>query len=638
MSAPPALSGAHADELAELLARVPHPQSESQPEDDRAYTILTAIAEIQEWLEVQPTLNQQRQKHRDSMLADVTAAFETLGPAVGRLARSVAPLLQSMEVLLKQPGKGDVAAAQAKLDSLCAELAAGAAASAAFDDLDDVVSDGDADPAAVASRLAILTDILTIADRPVAQTCHRLGDIVHDRALEIGFLRHDLDGIEAPEVNDDTFYASANLEFEQRLELCRRYLQQPPPPVHHVVWVAYDNARVVTDSWREQVGPIEFFDGPTLLKAIENPTNVWVVEPLPPELMTGYQASHLSRDDWPSEEHTHWVAARVDLGVRNLSDPVAVGRAQADGVVQYAFFKGTKSTWTSLNGFIHLVEGVARSWVAFSPPRSLTSVEADYDTTAGWFGGLAPKIGPHLPVTNRTLRRLLDTISTLNTMTDSESLDHVGICMRVVEFVARQCHQPSWPKFLEDHNAGVFAYSHIRHEVFNAVQAVIYAFPFENRSELWKKIRTTLPDNRITMHIGAALEMAPELLASLPDVHHAASRRLATLVRRTSSAASVEEWVAELVAEHRTKIARTSRYRNGQMHGGAEIEVARTVGRFAHQQARIVARRALEAILDGQEIRHAFDELRRVDKQWRAHVKTATDAADALFWTAPAAT
>ena len=41
-------AGAHADELAELLTGVPYPQSESQPEGDRAYTILTAIAEIQE--------------------------------------------------------------------------------------------------------------------------------------------------------------------------------------------------------------------------------------------------------------------------------------------------------------------------------------------------------------------------------------------------------------------------------------------------------------------------------------------------------------------------------------------------------------------------------------------------------------
>ena len=620
-----------ASELAELL-HVPYPHFGIQPEGDRGYTVLTAVAEIREWLEVQPTQNQQHQVHRDSLLADIATAFETRGPNVRQLTPGAEPLVQSMEVLLKRPAQGDAAAAQGQLDDLCAQLTKAATASAAFDDLNDMVGDQEADPAAVASRLAVLTDILTIADRPVAETCRRLADIVDNRAVEIGFLRRDLDGAEAPVVDDDNFYASANLEFDDRLDLCRRYLLQPTTPAHHVVWVAYDNARVVTGSWREQVGPVEFFDGPTLLKAIEDPTNVWMVEPLPPELTTGYQASRLARDDWPGEEHTHWVAARVDLGVRNVSDPVAVGRAQADGVVQYAFFKGTKSTWTPLAGFFHLVDGLARTWVAFRIADSQVSGEADYDTTAGWFGGLATEIGPHLPVTDRTLRRLLDTIRTLNTMVEPESPDYVGICVRVIEFVARQCHQTSWADFLKQ-NASVFAYNHMRRELFNAVQDVIHAFPFENRAELRKKIRTTQSDNRIVMHLDAALEMAPELLAALPEAHHAATRRLAALVRKTSSASSVEQWIVELVAEHHAKVARTSRYRNGQTHGGAEPEVARTISTFVHNQARLVARRALEASLDGQDIRASFAQLRGVDKAWRRHVKTATHAADALFWT-----
>lgn len=620
-----------ANELAELL-NVPYPHFGIQPEGDRAYTVQTAVAEIQEWLEVQPTQNQQHQVHRDSLLADITTAFETRGPNVRQLTPAAEPLVQSMEVLLKRPAQGDAAAAQGQLDDLCAQLTEAATASAAFDDLNDMVGDQEAAPATVASRLAVLTDILAIADRPVAETCRRLGDIVDNRAVEIGFLRRDLDGTEAPVVDDDNFYASANLEFDDRLDLCRRYLLQPMTPAHHVVWVAYDDARVVTGSWREQVGPVEFFDGPTLLKAIEDPTNVPIVEPLPPELTTGYQASRLTRDDWPGEEHTHWVAARVDLGVRNVSDPVAVGRAQADGVVQYAFFKGTKSTWTPLAGFFHLVDGLARTWVAFRIADSHVSGEADYDTTAGWFGGLATEIGPHLPVTDRTLRRLLDTIRTLNTMVEPESPDYVGICVRVIEFVARQCHQTSWADFLKQ-NASVFAYNHMRRELFNAVQDVIHAFPIENRAELRKKIRTTQSDNRIVMHLDAALEMAPQLLAALPEAHHAATRRLAALVRRTSSASSVEQWVVELVAEHHAKVARTSRYRNGQTHGGAEPEVARTISTFVHNQARLVARRALEASLDGQDIRASFAQLRGVDKAWRRHVKMATHAADALFWT-----
>jgi hypothetical protein len=103
-----------------------------------------------------------------------------------------------------------------------------------------------------------------------------------------------------------------------------------------------------------------------------------------------------------------WVAARVDLGTGQFSDPVRVAREQADAIVQLATFNRGRSTWEALEGYIHVLDGVLRrSLGPFHDERSEEQFLAEHDRTANEFGGIESTIGPHLPVVSPVLRRLL---------------------------------------------------------------------------------------------------------------------------------------------------------------------------------------------------------------------------------------
>jgi hypothetical protein len=105
---------------------------------------------------------------------------------------------------------------------------------------------------------------------------------VDDQALQIDLAHHDLDGTDIP--RRDPPDEQAGLPVEDRMQLAYRYLQHPAQVGHHVVWFVYKNARLPGSKWRLRVGPVEFFDGPTMVEAIADaPTNL--TTPLPLELL-----------------------------------------------------------------------------------------------------------------------------------------------------------------------------------------------------------------------------------------------------------------------------------------------------------------------------------------------------------------
>lgn len=623
------------DEVAALLGKVPYPSVGSTPDSDTEYVLTTALAEIDEWLEIRPNEKQQPPGDRESMLNDFQGAMKTRGPAVRECTPSAEALMTLMETLLNPPSQADPADAAEQLANLRAELIDPGTASAAFDDLLVVVQDPVSSPSTIARYISILTGVLALSDRGVAEVCHLVGGVVDDQAIEINYVRHVLDdtAIEDFERPDDL----AGLTVDDRLELCRRYLQRPAEDGHHIVWIAYEHARVATATdWYERVGPVEFFDGPSMVEGINNPTTVRGPERLPPELTIDREKSHLDREPpWPRGDVRWWVAARVDLGPGHFSDPVAIGRAQADGIVQLAICQHTpESTWRPLGGFIHLLDGRQRSSSPFHVIDSMGDVMAEYDETADAFQRLAPQIGPHLPIVSATLRRLLEAVETLNTSGKWNGADLLTAHVRVIEFISRQSRNPPWNDFLFDNGKFIYASNRIHNEIYQAVDEVINTITFRDhdRGELRKRIRTHTSGNGVRVDIGAALELGPELLASLP-AHHASSRRLRELVRRTQGVDDLNKWADDLVGVYKTKVRRLARFRNALTHGAAaKLEIAHTIRKFSHTQASLFARRALKATLEGQTITDAFADLRRRGKTWRQRIRDAkSDVGTALF-------
>ena len=160
---------------------------------------------------------------------------------------------------------------------------------------------------------------------------------------------------------------------------------------------------------------------------------------------------------------------------------------------------------------------------------------------------------------------------------------------------------------------------------------MLRAFPFPNQQEREDQIREQLPEGMVLIKLKAALDLIPQLVPELP-IHHQAARPLRGVARRTQDLANLREWVNELAADYTIKIDRAARLRNGLIHGGAaSLDAASTIRLLVNSEARVIAKSALEAILQGKPIKQAFDGYRTRNKEWKRRILTAKDITDALF-------
>ena len=114
----------HHDEVASLLGRLAQTQSTVARQPDTPYELTTAVAEIDEWLDMFPSLPSKSggPSDRRSMLADVRRAFDMRGPGVVYRTPSAVRLMQQLEALADASG-GSAEAATRELQSLRMELA-----------------------------------------------------------------------------------------------------------------------------------------------------------------------------------------------------------------------------------------------------------------------------------------------------------------------------------------------------------------------------------------------------------------------------------------------------------------------------------------------------------------------------------
>jgi hypothetical protein len=624
------------DEIASLLINVPYPHLRPSQRRDSNYGLVVALAELSESLDLEST-DQKSKGHRRSLVADVTRALEQLGPFTRARVPTAAGIQAPLNAFASSGDEASRDLAAGLLAQLQAELADTGTWVAAFDDLLATAQDPDASHDAVNARLDVLTGVLELGDRSAAEVCRLLGGIVDDQALEISYAQHEVYGSPVREL--ERVDEPAGLADDERLDLCRLYLQTSATPGHHAVWVAYGDAqigpgdwRARVEDWQARVGPVEFFDGPTLVQAIQESANGSRDGSVPEELFQALEGLGLDGGFWPdAEDVRHWVVVRVNLGVVPISNPIATGRAQAEAVVQLAVFEHQGSTWFPLEGVLHIVDGRLRSSEAFHLSDSFHDLRVERDATARELTEVAAAVATRLPVVDPSLRRLLREVRALNASSQSPDPELLLNDFRVIEFVTRRNNHGDWAGFLKDNLATFRAHNQILDEIYQSVSAVLRAFYFPDGQELEDRIREPLPGGMVLINRKAALDLIPQLIPELP-IHHQAARRLRGVVRRTQDPAHLQEWVDQLTAHYRIKIDRAARLRNGLIHGGAaSLDAASTIRHLINSEARVIAKSTLEAILKGTPIKQAFDGYRSRNKEWKQRILTAKDITDALF-------
>lgn len=605
----------HLDEVASLLVAVRHPPAQPANDRDLDYGLKAALAEVGEALEAGPG-GQLRGGHRGTLAADLGRVFDRLGPSV-RARLASAPALRAAMVTYAESGdRVDADAAASLMSQLKLEIAIPDIAVRAFDDLLEVAQDGSASHHQLKTALSLLIELMELGSRSPSQICQVLGGVVDDQDLEISVAQNKLDG--TPIRDDEPVDRQAGMDVVARLDLARRYLELPAQSGHHVVWTAYSDARIATEGWREQVGPVELFDGPTLLRAIKDTDDTQPTRPLPEELREAPDDFRGIEDDlWPDATVVpQWIAARVDLGTRQLPNAIETGRAQADAVVQLALFANRDSTWTPLAGVIHLVDGRRHGTQGFHPADNFREIRVKNDATAEGLVTLASTVGPHLPVQDPRLLRILREIGALNLSNKARDPELLTTDFRVIEYVTSQNEDGDWVNFMKNNLATFHARGQIITEIYDATLAVIRAFIFSDRPDLEHEVLEHLGGNKVIMNRKAALDLIPYLVARIPTYHHA-TRRLREVERRTQDVARLRDWVDELTAEYKIKVDRAARLRNGLTHGGpASLEAARTIHVFVSKEVRTIARSTLQAILEGRQIKPVFDGYRLRDRTW----------------------
>lgn len=636
LATPPNWPPGYLDEVAGLLVTLPDPQFRPSRRRDGYYGLAIALAELSESLDLVPT-DPKGAGGRRSLVADVTRALEQLGPLTLARVPTAAVIGAELDSFASSGNEASMARAVTLVAQIRAELADTRSWVAAFDDLLAIVQDPDASDDALGARLDVLAGVLELADRSAAEVCRLLGGVIDDQALEISHAKHEIYG--SPLRRFERVDEPAGLAEDERLDLCRLYLQTATTPGHHVVWLAYGDAqigpgdwRARVDDWQARVGPVEFLDGPTLVQAIEESANGSCDGGVPAELFEVLDQSELNGGFWPDAESVrHWVAVRVDLGATAISNPIETGRAQAEAVIQLAVFENQGSTWFPLAGVLHITDGHLRSSEAFHPADSFHHLRVEKDETGLQLTEIASAIGRHLPVVDPSLRRFLREVRALNAASQSPDLELLLNDFRVIEYVTRRNSRPDWAGFLKDNLATFHAHHQILDEIYQSVSAVLLAFHFSNRQELQAQIREQLPGGGVIINRKAALHLISELLPELP-VYHPAARQLRRVACRTQDVAHLDGWVSQLIAEYKVKVDRAERLRNGLIHGGAaSLEAAGTIRLLINSDARVIAKAALEAMLEGQAMKQVFDGYRSRNRDWKRRIVTAEDVTDALF-------
>lgn len=637
------------DELATLFSRFRSARRRREQVEQHP-NLKDVLDELDAWLNDNRTYDRwQRKAEWDSLRRDIQAAAARRGSTL----RSCSPGVELLLSQLATTPSTDIAAKQACLTNAAAargELAKAAAALAAFDDLVAALRASDTHYDTVQDLLHVLDATLRFTERTLSSKTRLLAGVADNAAWDVAIARHDLDSGPLPD-RDLDHDADAGLSLDERIALCRRIIAQQSSPGHHVVWVAYDRARMKSPSWQLAVGPVTFFDGPTLLRLFQTmdensrqglgTPEAMTIDGRPPELpdeLLGEDAEELRRElNWP-KDHEFWVAARINLGGRRYADPVRVGREQADAMVGLAGFNNGRSTWRPLRqGYLHLIDGFLRA--SSGPYRD--SIEAsvpEADYTDEGLGELRAHLADRLPVDDPGLHELIDAAGVLNE-DSSDDASALVQDVRIIELLATRCGTD-----LRDHLnksfAVMWARSKIVDDIQEGVQAIVDDLDLKfsgamPRLEGLKQRLTTYDGGGRTgvlIHRDVAVAAIPELAADLPG-HHLPSRKIRTIAGRIHDPAAIEEWVNQIVDEYKQSIERMIRCRNSLAHGGpVNLEVLASVRPFANWQARLTTAMGLQGILMGSvSVKVGHDSRRNIDDQWRSNIPKATSIIAALF-------
>lgn len=576
-----------------------------------------------------------RRQEWASLIEDVNAADDLIGVNLRALLPTFPTLLAQLHDRLG-PDRGARDALVPVLEQVLAEVQHQDAPAAAFDDVVSAVRDLGTLPEVIAGRVDVLDSVLQFAGRSLFDTTRALSGILNNDALEVATVRHILQCGPLPDVRTARNEPDAGLSEDERVALARRWLGQPPPPAHHVVWLFYGNARA--GGWRFEVGPCEFFEGSALLGVFEDvdraraageeyPGDRDAYNTPPVELQVeGARGEYLRKSDaWPTDEN--WVAVRVDLGRAYFPDVVQAARDQVQALIALAAFDRNGTSWVPITGYKCFQNGEeAGSSYPFARVDSEKWVITDH--THSWLQEHGDELGTHL-IAGPEGHAVVQAAAALATTPDTSPSVRLLEAVRVIETQA-SILGIHWKDVINDYINPADALFHAKTVAYRAVERVSGSDELRGLQRLADEF-ITHDGSRMTINVAAATDRLPTVAVELPDYNRDA-RYVREVAADLATPAAVADLISRTLDQDARMVRRLHRVRNSLTHGGpVNAVVLESAAEFVAPKAKHITGVALRALLNGAPAEDALTDHRKASNDRVAAVSAATDICEALY-------
>jgi hypothetical protein len=589
-------------------------------------TLLPAVTDLVAWFRSPRPYEPAHRGAWLSMVKDVRAAIAVTGPRLRRVLEPVLDPLLRIPDHRFQPGQpmsqsvpGGFAAAVA-LQQLMGD---GVVLAAAWSDLAAACRTPEVDFSVLAARRDDFWRLVQASDRDEEELSHRICGVVCDQPAAVAHARslvgepsHD----DSRSIDDPLsgrcpdFQQRAGVDEAARVALVTRTLSVAVRPVHHVIWFAFDRARI-----------------PEPMLAIGR------VSLLRPELLATADLPELSTLTDQQRPHVaDGVFARVDLGVRIVRDVVAEARREVDAVVALAkFVRRTDGGWIRRDGHLHAVDG------RFLPSERIEDVRPDRsDDDVEW---ASVSMGDLAAAFSINSALVVDAAPLLGFLAKRASGTHkdeamVMLNVRVLEYVASQVERANWAKYAERHLRQTWVRTQMIDQigiVCGEAAAPRYDAPAMFDWTALEHVRARLATQEeaggYTVHLPEALDELDRLLAIHPH-YTFYGRQVALLHRRVRSVAALETWAQALQRDFARRLQRLRRVRNAVTHGGPTTTgVIQSAVQFSGVLADWALERSVRAVLAGEEQRRFHERSRVAIETWRQNLAIYPTVRDALW-------
>jgi hypothetical protein len=601
---------------------------------------ISAMDEALMWLSDPRVYDPQHKGSWRSCLEDLRESLSRFGHHLSATVSS--PLATTISAIKDLPGKQPTSAqrqnAISAITQLKAELINASGLQAAWADLIDICRDSSSSITSITFSRQLLFELLDASGRNADEIFRAACRVLRDHALAVMEAQVVLGERPAPAWADwPQPLTAANLTEDERVQLAARLLTVSPTPRHHVVWLAFDRARIPSMILHaDQL--LSFYDCDWVRGNLEQGGPH--LDDLPEEIR---RETHTAQG-LPTAEDV--VLARVDLGVISDPDPASVARDIVRAVVDVAGVKTgfmTRNNWRSIGGHLHAVDGHMVGWSAFDLPEDDHHPREWREVIGGGLPQVPVELFGSLATRRSTIADAARALQWLNEAELVEPMTAIFLQVRVVESVASwvTAGTEKWYAYLDRYFRNVWIRDHIMDEIDHSVLAVVMG-GFGPRPDVDPGHETGVQELRrriVEMGPGLAIrtdtKQAADALGNLAAMFKPCSlrgKRIHTLKARLTSVATLAEWVDELGREWELGLRRFQRSRNSVGHSGPITEAtARSIQSFSHQLACWSLAHVTEALLEGKDLKVDHELMAGEAQRWADGIRKHGTVMEALF-------